>query len=411
MALQESDNFTRSNEDLGDTGSLWTEFVGGSGSRAQLVSNQLDGYTADSSGKCSMTGIDPTLITDADEEVRIKLSNNVGFCGVALRAVQYSTDDTNAYFYFLKGGTAYIYKRNAGGWSAMASSSITASGSTLYDCTCKAIANGANVDLTFIFDVGGANEVTVSHTDTSSVLTAKGTLGVGCGTGYSSYAFLADNFEYYDTSGGGTTIDSDQPMAIDWSADVRADSGMPLDFLTALSSDNSLPVAWSLPVSADGATPIEHRSVIQSDSSIPVGASGGVDSDQLTPIEWSGALVVNADAQMPIDWSASIQSDQGIPADHIQTIVTDQAVPVAFDIGVVADQAAALEWLASIGVDKQMLIEWRGAVTINSDQIIPIEWDGDGPAFISGVDVWRLDARGTLWRLPARAAVWKLKKH
>ena len=411
MSLQESDSFTRSDEDLGDTGSLWTEFIGGSGSRAQLVSNQLDGFTADTNNRCSMTGIDPALITDADEEVRIKLANVAGFVGASLRAVQYSTDDTDAYYYFLKGGKAYIYKRDGGGWDLMASSSIVASGSTLYDCTCKAIDNGANVDLTFIFDVGGANEATVSHTDTTSVFTAKGTLGVGCGTGVTSYAFLADDFEYWDTSGGGTTVDSDQPMAIDWVANVLADSALPLDFLATLSSDKSLPVAWVLSVSADAAFPSDYLSTIQSDASIPVGSIGSIASDQSTPIEWSGALVVNADAPMPVDWSASIQSDQGVPVDLIQTVITDQAVPVAFDIGVVADQAAALEWLASVGIDKQMLIEWRGAVTVNSDQIIPIEWQGEGPAFISGVDVWRLDARGTLWRLPARATVWKLKKH
>lgn len=216
---------------------------------------------------------------------------------------------------------------------------------------------------------------------------------------------------------------ADRSISADWLAATRQDAAIPMEWSGTLliTGDAALPAEWRQAVSIDAALSADARALIQADQAAPIEnlatiraeAQSVIESlariarDAAMPLEWSGGLLINADAPMPVEWRQALAADAAIPVDRAQIIVTDQSIPAEFKAGVISDQGAVLDWLASIRSDAAVPAEWKSVAVIQADAAIPVEWGGVA-AFVAGnINVFHIDARGTVWRIPARGIIWR----
>ena len=209
-----------------------------------------------------------------------------------------------------------------------------------------------------------------------------------------------------------STARADAQPPIDWLAGIVRDAVAGIEYRGSVTADSMAQIDYAGLLRADVATLFEHGLTARADHVSLINWLATLQRDSAVPVEWTGGVLVTADAALPIEWRSTVSADGVMPVSISQVLAVNQSIPVEFSSGVVRDQAAVLEWLASIGANALMPLSTIAVV--RGDQTIMAEWGGTAAAaaFVSGnINVFHLDARGTVWHLDARGTVWKIIKH
>lgn len=202
---------------------------------------------------------------------------------------------------------------------------------------------------------------------------------------------------------------ADVQTPADWLSGIVRDAVAGIEYRCALVADSSAQIDYAALLRADDVALFEYEMTARADHVSPVAWLSALQADAVVQAEWTGGILVNADAALPIEWRGTVSADGLMPISIAQMLAVDQVIPAEFGAGVVRDQAAVLEWLTAIGADA--LLPLSTIALVRGDQAIMAEWGGTA-AFVSGnINVFHIDARGTVWHLDARGTVWKITKH
>jgi hypothetical protein len=225
----------------------------------------------------------------------------------------------------------------------------------------------------------------------------------------------------------GNTVTSDTAMcaawssarAVDvttgthWSAAVSLDSATAADWRSQLSLDVFKAASWLRAASVDALVPVAAMSSIGADGVAVIDQVPGVARDCAIPADWSGALMVTAQAVLPLEFGAGLAATAVHRLAWLATLVGDRRIPVAFNALLIDDQQGALDWLRSMFGDA--VAPGETLLVLQTDGRAPAEFAGNstfvpGNPLIFSIDargyVWLVDARSTTWRTDERKTVW-----
>ena len=85
-------------------------------------------------------------------------------------------------------------------------------------------------------------------------------------------------------------------------------------------------------------------------------------------------------------------------------MISDQMLPAATLLVINPDSFSPIESRKGISVDAITKTDWRAGTS--ADAVLPFAYAGTAAFYYGNLDVFHIDARGTVWHVEARATVW-----
>lgn len=122
---------------------------------------------------------------------------------------------------------------------------------------------------------------------------------------------------------GGIGVSADHPSPVDFLADIRTATGLPVPWLRAIIGTTDLPLSGSL----------------RTDAGYPA------------PLSWSGAIGISSDHPAPVDFLSGIAAGALLQSDWLRDFATAAGVPGELLASAVTGAAALLEWTGRLVAD------------------------------------------------------------
>ncbi|MBV1888711.1 MAG: LamG domain-containing protein [Proteobacteria bacterium] len=194
-------------------------------------------------------------------------------------------------------------------------------------------------------------------------------------------------------------IATDRSTPLDTSTQMNLSRALPVSFLSSALADRSAPISHLFSVDADRAAPLEWSGqlVVNADAIFPIEWRGGVllNADKTLPLNWLNEL--ESDQSAGFGSLLTIVTDQIIPTSFNAGLVADQAAGISWLESLGINKAMLFEHRGAVVVnaDQTIPIEWVGVSGFIAGNLHVFNIDDRG-------HIWHVPARGQTWRVPPR---------